>query len=246
MRIIPDIYMVGGHWYELTLSLKSKFFEDCNIYLIDGGSEMALVDAGYGYSVDQVIDNIKYERLDPDKLSKVIITHAHIDHSRGAKAFQEKFGLKIICHTKCAEALRTADIHTLAYASVEDEFPICEADLIVEDGDEIQVGNKTLKVIYTPGHSFDSICLYLEHEEKNILLSGDVLFRGGSVGWKGCIEYDPDLLVKTLEKLYKMKIDVLLPAHEAFAVNRGHYWIGVSLFKFLTELHGGGPLEYLF
>ncbi len=96
----------------------------------------------------------------------------------------------------------------------------------LEDGDVISLGSRELKVVYTPGHSLGHICLY--DEEQRILFTGDHvlgegtpfvgsgfggIFHGLNAGRKWWFEGDMDLYMKSLEKVLKLKVDVMLPAH---------------------------------
>ncbi|HOV80978.1 MAG TPA: MBL fold metallo-hydrolase, partial [Bacillota bacterium] len=70
---------------------------DCCVYLVDGGGELALIDAGLGYSYRQILNNIKEIGLDVSRLKCVVATHGHIDHIGGLHRFQPR-GAKVVCH----------------------------------------------------------------------------------------------------------------------------------------------------
>ena len=55
MRLTENIYLVGGGDYGLNLSHRL----DCNTYVIDGGDELALVDAGFGPGTEEIVENIR-------------------------------------------------------------------------------------------------------------------------------------------------------------------------------------------
>jgi glyoxylase-like metal-dependent hydrolase (beta-lactamase superfamily II) len=99
-EIIKDVYLVGSS--DVTDP------KDCSIYLLDLG-ELVLIDTGAGMSVDAIIHNIKELGLNPGKLSTVILTHCHIDHTGGAHEFRKRFGARIIIHGLDAATLETGD-----------------------------------------------------------------------------------------------------------------------------------------
>ncbi|MFH1179258.1 MAG: MBL fold metallo-hydrolase, partial [Candidatus Bathyarchaeota archaeon] len=69
MKLTERVYLVGGSGYGLSPS------GDCNIYLVDGKTEMALIDTGGGYGVSAILENIRRDGLNPKKITKTLITH---------------------------------------------------------------------------------------------------------------------------------------------------------------------------
>lgn len=87
------------------------------------------------------------------RLKYIINTHGHSDHTAGNVEMKRAFGSKIVAH----KLSRT------------------NKDISVEDGDFLMVGKIPLKIIHTPGHTPDGICLLVNDK---ILLTGDTLFVG--------------------------------------------------------------------
>ena len=81
MRLTDDISLVGGGNTGFNLSAPL----DCHIYLINGGhGELILVDAGMGGSygqTDQIIEHMKRDGYELDRITTLILTHYHADHS---------------------------------------------------------------------------------------------------------------------------------------------------------------------
>jgi glyoxylase-like metal-dependent hydrolase (beta-lactamase superfamily II) len=101
------------------------------------------------WDLEKVLDVIKTNDL---KLQYIINTHTHFDHVLGNEQLATLTGAKIIMHRNSA----------------------LDKDQTVNDGDTIKLGNLNIKVLYTPGHSKDAICLLVE----NKLFTGDTLFVG--------------------------------------------------------------------
>jgi hydroxyacylglutathione hydrolase len=110
--------------------------------------EASVVDSSY--NADEIIKTIKNEKL---QLKYIVNTHGHSDHTAGNMELQSFFGAKIVAH-------KLSKIHS---------------DLFVDEGDILNVGEISVKIIYTPGHTADGICLLVNGQK---LLTGDTLFVG--------------------------------------------------------------------
>jgi hydroxyacylglutathione hydrolase len=109
--------------------------------------EAAVVDPSF--NADVIIQFLKEQRF----IAKYVInTHHHGDHTAGNEDIKSEFGAKIVAH-KLSER---------------------EKDIGVTEGDVIKVGRVAIKVIHTPGHALESICLLVNGK----LLTGDTLFVG--------------------------------------------------------------------
>ena len=80
MQLTTDIHLVGSGM--LGLSLTDEY--DCNVYLLDGGTECALVDIGAGHRLQPLLDEIDRDGPDPGRIARILLTHKHADHSGGA------------------------------------------------------------------------------------------------------------------------------------------------------------------
>jgi glyoxylase-like metal-dependent hydrolase (beta-lactamase superfamily II) len=110
--------------------------------------EAAVIDSSF--NAGEIIQVLKAERLN---LKYVINSHGHSDHTAGNIELSSIFGAKIVAHR-------------LSRANF---------DIAVEDKDVLNVGKVSISIIYTPGHTTDSICLLVENKR---LLTGDTLFVG--------------------------------------------------------------------
>src|SRR5690625_7580328 len=92
MKISNKTYLVGSG--ETGVGISHKL--DCNIYLVDGGEECALIDAGSGLDPNRIITNIKQDGIKIDNIKYILLTHIHGDHAAGAAHFAKKFNIKLI------------------------------------------------------------------------------------------------------------------------------------------------------
>lgn len=142
----------------------------CYLVACSSTKEALLVDlAG---DEDRVVERIKQKHL---VLKYVVNTHGHPDHSCGNAKVKALTGVKIIMHKLDDQMFNSAEGQ--AGARQWGFTPSPPADMTVEDGDEIVVGDVSLKVIHTPGHSPGGICLLGDGN----LFTGDTLFVG-SIG----------------------------------------------------------------
>jgi len=209
-EIVKDIFIVGGP--DITDG------RDGCIYLLNFG-ELILIDTGAGWSVDKIIDNIKKLGFDAKNLSKIILTHCHIDHIGGAPEFKKRFGSKIYIHKVDAPPLETGDPVLTAAKWYQTSFPPTLVDVKLNSPEEtLIVGEQKVICLHTPGHTPGSICIYLDKDEKRILfgqdLHGPLLSEFGSNlddygrSTKKLLDLDADILCEGHFGIYKTKQDV--------------------------------------
>jgi hydroxyacylglutathione hydrolase len=137
----------------------------------------------------------------------IVNTHSHIDHSMGNREMVRRTGAKVIIHAADAPGLLETPENVLQMFGAEDPPP---ADILVSDGQLIQVGNVALKVIHTPGHTPGGMCLYA----KGIVFTGDTLFVGsiGRTDFPGGSYQQLEQSIRA--KLYSLPDDtVVFPGH---------------------------------
>lgn len=109
------------------------------------------------------------------KLKYVINTHGHFDHTTGNDELRRDTGAKVLIHEADHENLVSSPSR---YPELAGNIPNPKpADGLLKDGDKLEVGNFTLEVLHTPGHSKGGICLLTGDK----VFVGDTLFNG-SIG----------------------------------------------------------------
>lgn len=89
---------------------------DCHVFLIDGGKEMALTDAGAGLAIARLLHNFRFDGLDPGRIASVLLTHAHADHAGGAFEWHQRFGTGITASPEAAEYVKRGDDEKISFA----------------------------------------------------------------------------------------------------------------------------------
>ncbi len=143
------------------------------------------------------------------KLTHVINTHGHLDHTRGNAQIIAASGAKLLIHELDAKTLEKILIRTFSRLLGGKGSPL--PDRLLKDGDTIDIGETSLKVIHTPGHTMGGICLYTEGN----LFTGDTLFVG-AVGRTDLRGGSMLRLIQSIkEKLYTLPDDTIVwPGHD--------------------------------
>ncbi len=109
------------------------------------------------------------------EVEQILLTHGHPDHVCGNRELKEATGAKIVMHD--AEARFIFDPEIARYFSMLGLEESPPPDVLIKDGDEINIGEEKVAVIHTPGHTPGGVCFYRAPH----LFTGDTLFAG-SVG----------------------------------------------------------------
>lgn len=174
-KLSDDVRLISEPWI-------TPFYR-CNIWHVRGSKCDALIDSGMG-----VVSLREHVPLVTERDLTAIASHTHFDHIGCHHEFEHR-----IVHRCEAELLANPTRqNTLADPYVTDEIftglpPMpyesrtyavkpAPATRLVEDGDVIDLGNRQLEVIHTPGHSPGGIALW--EKASGILFSGDIVYDG--------------------------------------------------------------------
>jgi flavorubredoxin len=194
-EIKPNVLHVGAkHW-------DRRLFDELvplpqgtsyNAYLIKGSKKTALIDTVEPDVKEQLFSNL--DRAGVTKIDYIISNHAEQDHSGSIPAMLEKYPeAKVITNAKCKSMLQ--DLLPLK----DDVFTI------IEDGDELSLGDKTLKFIFTPWvHWPETMSTYLKEEK--ILFSCD--FFGSHIAASDLFVKDEELVLEAAKRYYA---EIMMP-----------------------------------
>ncbi|MBM3240666.1 MBL fold metallo-hydrolase [Candidatus Poribacteria bacterium] len=239
MKLTNRIYLVGSgtFGFDLTHNL------DCHVYLIDGGDELALVDAGIGLSTDEILENIKAEGFSLEKIKYLLLTHTHADHAGGAAWMKQVLGCDVLVSKDSADFLRNGDEDAInltfgkqaGFYPEDYRFEACGVDRELAEGDIISVGDCKIKVLDTPGHCLGHLAFYFESIAADLqttliahLFDGDCIFWGGKILLQNIYDCILQDYVNSIKKLAKLSVDVFLPGHMTFSLKNGQRHIDAA------------------
>jgi hydroxyacylglutathione hydrolase len=184
-------------------------YQENTIILYDDSLECAIIDPGMYDAPEQnaVVNFIRDNKLKPVLL---LNTHCHIDHVLGNHFVFEQYGLKPQFNIGEQDVLDAVPAYAPAMGFRYELSPM--PDVYLPETGHITFGNTRLELIFAPGHSPAHLCFYDNAE--NILVGGDVLFRG-SVGRSDLPGGNHQLLIKNIEqKLFTLPEDcTVYPGH---------------------------------
>ena len=172
----------------VTLFQKNPKVYTCNSYLICGDSNAlsdvnTLIDPGTNSYIFEELQLIS-TGVGKRRVEQIILTHEHFDHSGGLQYFIDEYKPSVLALSKSLPT--TNQTH---------------------DGQIIKVGNREAQILFTPGHSSDSLCIYVPEEKT--LFSGDTPLFIKAPGGSYTSDY-----VEALKRLMKLDIRTIYSGHD--------------------------------
>ncbi|MBY9003605.1 MAG: MBL fold metallo-hydrolase [Candidatus Lokiarchaeota archaeon] len=199
---------------------------DCNQFIIrdQDTKELSLFDAGNGLTLNGLIEGMKRLGLLFKDITRVYITHEHVDHVLGLYHILKKMEdnkTQVFAYGETADILRNGIEEKIFPGSIQSFgintkyfgvkiIPINITELTLHES--IHIGSEfTFKIMHTPGHSPSSICYY--EEQQKILIPGDLVFTGGSFGRYDFPGGSLQKLKESIKRVNELDVTNLLPGH---------------------------------
>lgn len=218
-----------------------KHWEETHCYLLNGTYNSLLIDTGLGIgNIKKIVDNLT------DLPVMVVTTHVHWDHIGGHKYFNNigvyenekdwlnsKFPipLNIIKMNLLKEPFESPEYFNIENYQVYQGEP----SFLLHENDVINLGNRYVKVIHTPGHSPGHICFY--EESREYLYTGDLIYEGTLDAFYPST--NPYEFMQSIKRIQKLTVKKLLPAHHSLNINND---LIHDIDKAFTELYNSGKL----
>src|SRR4051812_40043986 len=143
-KVFDNLYFVGQTEY--------------SAWAITTSDGIIVVDAIFDYSVeDEVIGGLTKLGLDPKQIKYVVVSHAHGDHVGGARALQDR-GAKIVMSAPDWDLMERSNVN----------FAKPKRDVVATDGQKLTLGDTTLTMYLTPGHTLGTISTLIPVKDRGM------------------------------------------------------------------------------
>src|SRR5262245_8358514 len=194
VKVFDNLYYVG--------------MTEFSAWAVTTSQGIILVDAIYDYSIEDEVDGgLKKLGLNPADIKYVIVSHGHLDHAGGAKHLQEKYGAKLI--------MSAAD-----YDLLDQQNPSWKPkrDMVATDGMKVTLGDTTLTLYLTPGHTDGTISTIIplrDGKEKHVAAAwGGTMFNFGPIR-RRLVQYT-ESAARFRDIAAKANADVILSNHTQY------------------------------
>ena len=201
------------------IKLVSNNYFSSNTYILENSNNVLIVDLGfYDSNISTVLK--KYN------IVGVILTHKHFDHIQGLEEFQKEYpNVKIYTKENSDEFFINSELNCSKNMSINGELDYKPFNLVYLKEGNVRIGNFNMNIIYTPGHTSDSITILLESE--GILFSGDFIFNN-SIGRMDLPTSNRISMINSLTKIVpilKKNNYVIYSGHDEYEIS------SISIFK---------------
>ncbi len=182
-----------------------SYYSNCYIVGSEKTREAAIIDPGADFNkIDSVIKELN---VTP---KMIILTHYHGDHIGAVLDIVEQYNTKVYIHKDDAEVLKDSSIN-FSKQIIGRSLSI-NPDVLLNDGDVLELGELKLEIIHTPGHTKGGICIKVG----NIMMTGDTLFNK-SIGRTDLPGGSYEELINSVkEKIFVFDEDITIyPGHNS-------------------------------
>lgn len=193
-------------------------------FLIDDGKTTILYDTGFGFTGEQIAENIE-KILGTRKLDYILLTHSHYDHALASVKICERYPeVKVIAGSYATEIFKRPGAKAVmteldgkaAKKYGREEYTVdadkLRVDIPVNDSDAIALGDVSFRVLNLPGHTKCSVAYYCE--ERELLLSCETLgVYNGESKITPSVLVGCDCTLKSIDRVSGLKIKNILAPH---------------------------------
>ena len=226
MRLSRRVHLIasGSLGCDLTHEL------DCNAFAVLCGDRYLLVDAGVGVESERISLVLREDGIDKTRIEGLLLTHAHLDHAGGARELTGSGCVPVCASREAARALETGDEEAIGLGAAKrsgiypETFTLaaCPVSRVLDGVEQWRVGDATIRVLRTPGHSDDMLTYLVETLDEGVLcFPGDTVFHGGRVMMADTPDCRPHSLAQSLQVLAHEGVNSLFPGHGLWSLRKG-------------------------
>lgn len=219
-----------------------RHWEETHCYLLEGRDSALLIDTGLG--ICNISDEVK--KL-TDKPVTAVATHIHWDHIGGHKYYPDFYAheaelnwlngeFPLSMETIRGMVTDRCDL-PVGYDVNTYEFFQGKPTRVLHDGDTIDAGGRTIKVLHTPGHSPGHMCFW--EANTGYLFTGDLVYKDTLFAYYPST--DPKAYLKSLEKIALLPVKRVFPAHHSSDIQPE---ILIRMRDAFRELNAEGKLHH--
>ncbi len=238
-KVDRDTYIVSEY----------RHWEETHCYLLNGTKRSLLIDTGLGIcNISEVIEKLT------DKPVIAIATHIHWDHIGGHKYYPDFYAHEAELewlNGGFPQPLETIKEYVVDRCNLPDGYDVDTYEFfqgtpteVLHGGECIDLGERRIEILHTPGHSPGHMCFW--EKEKGYLYTGDLVYKDMLTAWFPST--DPQAYLQSLEKIAKLSVRRVFPAHHSLNI---HPEILIRMRDKFRQLktngqlhHGSGTFDY--
>lgn len=240
-EIEPGVFQIDQHFQGARGVIASYLLAD------EGGGDLALIEAGPSSTTPTLLAGIRAAGFAPERITKLLVTHIHLDHAGAAGALLERhlpeatlyvhpFGAPHLIDPSKLIASATR-IYGDAMERLWGEIVPVPGDrlVVLDDGQEIRAGGRTLRAIETPGHAAHHHAFH--DPARGVVFTGDVAaVRLGGSSWVCPPTPPPELdLEKWMQSVARLR--ALRPSRLALTHFGAYGDVDRHLDRLIARLH---------
>ena len=149
---------------------------DSACIVVSGTESTVIVDSGTSWYQTNLVERLLPHLEGRAPVEAILLSHRHFDSCAAAPHLAEHFGSKIRIHEDAVAPLAGGDLFTTWASRYDSDMPPIEAEGF-SDGDQINLGDTTIEILHTPGHTMDACSFHIM--EKSAIICGDLIPASG-------------------------------------------------------------------